>query len=234
MEATTRTIKLLANYDRLARAVRLRLLDHYPAKLVWGVIADARQEFTALIPTIPSIGQGHVWQFNLDSSVMELALYRSLKKYGCSLHETVQMTYDIFGTYLMSFPFVLRHAFRLYYFSTLQQSRLRQGAVVSQLRRYPEDWVFEYVEGDGVTFNFGVDIRECAILKFYQAHKAGEFTSYLCVLDHAMGKMLGLGFNRQGTLANGAALCDCRWKLGAETQGWPPVLDIALQQSYSR
>ena len=41
-----------------ARAVRLRLLDHYPAKLVWGVIADARQEFTALIPTIPSIGQG--------------------------------------------------------------------------------------------------------------------------------------------------------------------------------
>jgi len=41
--------KLLADYDWMARSVRLRLLEHYPAKLVWGAIADTQREFAALI-----------------------------------------------------------------------------------------------------------------------------------------------------------------------------------------
>ena len=79
MLSIIQTNHLLADYDRLARSVRMRLLDRYHAKLVWGVIVDARLELARLIPKIPNNGNGYVWQFNLDISVMILALYRALK-----------------------------------------------------------------------------------------------------------------------------------------------------------
>jgi hypothetical protein len=217
--------KLLADYDRMARAVRLRLLEHYPAKLVWGAIADTRQEFLALIPKIPYLGEKHVWQYNLDASAMSLALYRTLKKREFTLNEVAHMTCRIFDAYLNSFPGLLRQAYSWYYFSPLYQNHLRHSAAASQLRKYPEDWVFTYVKGDGFTFDTGVDITECAILKFSAAQGAEEIVPHLCKLDHAMGKYLGLGLTRQGTLVEGATVCDCRWKRGAETPSWTPAIE---------
>ncbi len=234
MLSFTQTSHLLADYDRLARSVRMHLLDRYHAKLVWGVIADARLELARLIPKIPNIGKGYVWQFNLDISVMILALYRALKKYSYSLPESVQVIYDIYEAYLTRYPLGLRRAYRRYYFSQYHRDRLRHGAIRSQLCRYPGDWVFTFLDGDGVTFDFGIDINECAIQKLYRAQNADEFTPFVCHLDHAVGKMLELGFSRQDTLVNGAAVCDCRWKLGAETPGWPPIPDTVLQDSYSK
>ena len=234
MESISQTSHLLADYDRLARSVRMRLLDRYHAKLVWRVIAEARLELAKLIPKIPNIGMGNVWPFNLDTSVMILALYRALKKYSYSLPESGQVIYDVYEAYLTRYPLVLRRVYRRYYFSQYHRDRLRHGAIRSQLCRYPDDWIFTFLDGDGVTFDFGIDISECAIQKLYRAQNAVEFTPYVCQLDHAVGKFLGLGFNRQDTLAHGAGVCDCRWKLGAETPGWPPISDKVLQNSYSK
>jgi len=220
---TTRVKILLADYDRMARAIRMRLFDRYNAKLVWGMIADARREFATLIPKIPYIGNENVWQFNLDTCVMDLALYRAMKKYGFTLHEAVQMIYDVFEAYLQSFPKPLRMVYRWYHLSPINLNKLRKGAAASQLRKYPEDWVFTYVYGDRKTFDAGVDITECAIVKFYQKHGAEEFVPFLCNLDHALGKWFGLGFTRRGTLAEGAPICDCRWARGADTPDWPPA-----------
>jgi hypothetical protein len=52
------------------------------------------------------------------------------------------------------------------------------------------------------------------------------------LLEHALGKSIGLGFTRQGRLANGAMVCDFRWKLSAETLGWLKVFNTDLQNSY--
>ena len=40
--------------------------------------------------------------------------------------------------------------------------RRRQRASRSQQRHYSEDYVYEFVEGDGQTFDFGYDFYECA------------------------------------------------------------------------
>ena len=88
--------------------------------------------------------------------------------------------------------------------------------------------------GDGIVFDFVIDICECAIQKLYRAQNADEYTPYVCHLDHAVGKMLELGFNRQDALVNSAAVCDCGWKLGAETPGWSPISDSVLQNSCSK
>jgi hypothetical protein len=222
--------KLLSSYDRIMRTVRLRLLSHYPAKLIWSVIADSRRELVNVIPKIPSIGEQNIWQQNLDNSSMGLALYRSLKKQYFSFNEAARMIYMVFETYWVNYPKPLRWVYGWYYFSPWFQDRLRQSAANSQFRKYPQDWVFTYVKGDGIIFNAGVDISECAILKFYRAQRAEEFTPHWCKLDHAMGKILGLGFTRHGTLAEGAAVCDCRWKRGAETPGWIPAIEPVYKE----
>jgi len=42
-------------------------------------------------------------------------------------------------------------------FSRKRIDQRKHDAVVSQQRRYPDDWVFNLVEGDGQTFQWGMD-----------------------------------------------------------------------------
>jgi hypothetical protein len=51
-------------------------------------------------------------------------------------------------------------------FSRRYKRRLQKRAAESQERRYAEDYVFAFVDGDGETFDYGVDYIECATCKF--------------------------------------------------------------------
>jgi hypothetical protein len=81
-------------------------------------------------------------------------------------------------------------------------------ALKSQERRYPDDWVWEYVEGDVVQFDYGRDFLECASQKLYHAHGADEFLPYYCYLEFVTQRTLGWGFMRTQTLAEGYQRCD--------------------------
>lgn len=216
MNDSTHNYKLLSNFDRIGRAVRMRLLDRYPAKLIWGVFEGTRKELNFLAPNVPFIGKNNIWQINLDNCVMNIALYRTLKKWKFDMEEAVRVQNDIFEAYLHSFPKPMHWVYYWYYFSQFHQKQLNAAAAQSQKRQYPGDWVFTYVVGKDDGFDFGVDISECAILKLCHAYEVDEaYLPHLCKLDHAMSKVLNLGFVRQGTLAEGAPVCDCRWKRSA-------------------
>lgn len=221
---TGNNIRLLKRYQRVVRAILPVMYQRHPSKLAAMVIEDTRHELIRLAPKISDIGEKNLWQFNLDAAAMSLAMYRSLKQQEFSLAEIVKLTYDIFEAYMLSFPFPLRWAYRQYYFSSLNQEKLRKGAQASQLKRHPQDWVFSFVERDS-SYDFGMDIHECAIAKLFAANGAAPFTPYMCHIDHLIGSLLGLGFSRTSTLAEGGRVCDCRWKRGAETSGWP-VLQV--------
>jgi hypothetical protein len=77
---SVRTQKLMNTYARIGQAVRMKLLDRYPAKLIWGVFEDTRKELAFLAPKIPYIGEKNIWQINLDTCVLNMALYRTLMK----------------------------------------------------------------------------------------------------------------------------------------------------------
>ena len=86
-----------------------------------------------------------------------------------------------------------------------------------------------FVEGDGATFDYGLDITECGICKLYQAQGAGELARYLCLSDYVVSRAFGRGLVRYKTIAEGARVCDFRYKQGRETyvhplrDGWPPT-----------
>jgi hypothetical protein len=101
--------------------------------------------------------------------------------------------------------------------------RRRVGAAQSQRRLYPDDYVYTLVEGDGDAFDYGYDFTACAAHKFYQAQGAGAFLPFFCFLDFPLSRRAGHGLERTQTLAEGAPLCDHRFKQGRQTeQTWPP------------
>jgi hypothetical protein len=108
------------------------------------------------------------------------------------------------------------------------KGRLRAAVARTQDRRYPGAWVATFVEGDGEAFDYGIDITECGICKFYAAQGAIELAPYMCLSDYVVSDAFDRGLVRYETLAEGAELCDFRYKKVRETfvnplrDGWPP------------
>lgn len=218
-------------YDTVMKRARRGLVRRYDAALVDELTPLIRAEFASLLPQIPYIGPDNVWKLNLISSGMYLAVYRVMQRRGEPLEKAVRLIYDTMESVSESFPAFLRRMYGRYTLSRFSRASLRNGALASQEKKYPGDWVFKFVEKEKQkgknkkpTFDFGVDITECAIKKFYKAQGAFELLTYVCKLDYFMGKALGYRFTRTGTLADGQHCCDCRYWMKGETTEWPPVL----------
>jgi hypothetical protein len=153
-----------------------------------------------------------------------LAAHRVVVAHGGTVEDTGELLHRMVRSDMERAPRVLRHGMGRVRFSRPFQRRLARAARRSQARRYPEDWVFERIEGDGKTFDFGIDMVECGIVKFFHAQGADELTPYLCDLDYVMVEALGYGLHRTKTLAWGCDRCDFRVsKDGVTSAPWPPV-----------
>lgn len=111
-------------------------------------------------------------------------------------------------------PALLRWWQARIYFLEKQKAQWRKTAHQTLLRRYPGDWVCEYVEGDGETFEYSLDVTECGLLKFWRAQGVEEFVPYLCLTDWVLWKLLGVEIRRTQALANSSACCDYRCYIG--------------------
>lgn len=93
----------------------------------------------------------------------------------------------------------------------------------SQKRLYPENWVGDFLEGDGKAFNYGFNFTACGWLKLIDKENAGDIAPYACLCDYARMRALGIGFKRSKTIAAGADMCDFRFIKDYQTpRGWPP------------
>ena len=70
---------------------------------------------------------------------------------------------------------------------------------------------------------FGVDYLSCGICDYFRRKGMFEYVKYLCLVDYAIMKNLGIHFGRTTTLGNNGGMCDFRFsKAGAIIEGWPP------------
>lgn len=76
-------------------------------------------------------------------------------------------------------------------------------------RGHAEGFLVQIVTEPGVAFGF--DIVECAIVKLFRRHGAGQDVLILCEVDELTSAMAGLTLRRAGTIARGAARCDFRF-----------------------
>jgi hypothetical protein len=217
---TNQRTRLLKDFDKITRKLGRRVLEsHYSGELVDTVLKESRREYEALIPLIPDIGgKKNISQTNLINSAQCLALYRALKSHGKTAEEAGRLIYEFVEAQLTSVPRWILLLLGRWRFTKYSLNKVKKHAVESQKRRYPEDWVFTFIEGDGKEFDFGRDYTECAICKFFHAQGADELVPYLCRTEFAVSRAFGMGLVRTMTIAEGGKKCDPRFKRGRETK----------------
>ena len=214
--------RFVMEFDLVAKSAR-SVIGEYFGEDARALTAETRQEFEHLIPQLPYIGGKQPFTEFIVFTGMLLAVYRVNKAHGKTVEQTGEMVFEMGRAFLNSFPTFLLRLFMSLNFSRRAMDRLRKGAIESQQRKYSEGNVINFIEGDGKTFDYGVDYIECASCKFLAAQGAPEIAPYLCPVDILFSEAMGWGLTRTMTLAQGADKCDFRFKKGGPTNVAVPV-----------
>jgi hypothetical protein len=163
----------------------------------------------------------------LHYGIYFLAVYRVVHPKYLLREQVGRVIFDIYLD-MADHPAWLRYLVGALKYRSGYVDKMRRAAALSQQRRYPGDWVLEFVPGDGGEFDWGLDITECGILKYYRAQGVPELTPYICLGDYVISRAFDRGLVRHETLAEGGTRCDFRYQKDRPTyveplrNGWPP------------
>lgn len=226
MDATTRmridlsTPWKLRRFERVLNRHTDTLTKRFGAPEADAMRQEMLAEYRLIIPQVPYVGgRRNRYTPGLAASAWALAMYRVLLRHGGSVQDAGEVLHNYAKTSYERIPGPLRTRML-----RPLRKRAQKQARWTQQRRYAGDWLNEIVEGDGRTFDWGIDITECGIVKFLHAQGADELTPYLCDLDYVMAEAADVGLTRTKTLAWGCDSCDFRWTIPGDTKAaWPPT-----------
>ena len=215
--------KYWKQFGRIFRSSDKILPKYLEAPLILGAAEGTKKEFGIVLLELPYIGgDKNTLTFTFVSGAIALAYIRTLEKRGLPVDTIGIILNEVYSDVYTSLPEVAKMFLRWSEFSSFRRNSLKAFAKESQIREYPENWVMEYIEGDGKDFDYGCNYTECAIRKFYCRMGAGEYMPYLCATDMTYSNALRLGLHRSQTLNFGGDYCDFRYKrIGSSTPGLP-------------
>jgi hypothetical protein len=80
----------------------------------------------------------------------------------------------------------------------------------------PNEYVFEAFEGDHIDYDWGVNIKRCALCVAFSKYSAMDLVPYMCAMNDVMSDKINQGLRRTGTIGLGAKQCIYRYKIGGE------------------
>lgn len=215
---TSQKSKILAKFNEHAQNWKSFMVSRYGERFTDTILKEAHEQTEDLIPKIPYIGDDdNLMTYHLINSTPSLVLYKVMKAHEKTARETGKIIYEATVKVIKQLPFSPAGSPPPEFIR-----KKREEAKKSQERRYPEDWVWEFIEGDGNDFDYGYDFHECGVQKYYKAHGADKFLPYFCFLDFVTTRASGQVLMRTMTLAKGGEKCDFRLKSAENDQGWPP------------
>ena len=217
----------VANFDKsLKRSGAPSLVNRFGEETAAVMRTEMLDEYRRLLPEVPYIGgRRNPCTSDLKGTPAFLAVHRVILRHGGNVEDTGWVLHSFVRAEIERVPAVIRHWMGRHRIMGRSLRKWKKAARWTQGRRYPDDWVMEIVDSDGESFDLGVDITECGILKYLQAHEAGELTPYFCDGDYVVAEMVRTGLQRTKTLAWGCDRCDFRFvRDGTTTAAWPPRL----------
>jgi hypothetical protein len=219
--------KLLSDFSKSLEVARDILKRKFPDDKIENLFDEMKAEYEKLIPEIPYIG-GRKNSFTtlLIGGISNLAMFYVLEREGFSLRDIGEFYYeyrDISNTIRRNNLEKIGKDPAQYPFEQAYIDYAKKLCEASKLRKYPEDWVADYIEGDGKTFEWGFNFHECSFQKVFKRLRAERFIPFFCLADFSEANILGFGFSRTQTLGFGAPICDHRYVKNYKTpRGWPP------------
>jgi len=215
---------MISTFDISIYFQKKELLKHFTKSRIDGWMQEAKQIYKSLVLQIPDIGgKKNGMSSFLNQSVIIMPIVIIMKKNNIPIRKIGEVIFNITASAFSQIPMPLRWIFSARFFNKSKIQKWKKRAERSRLRKFSEDFVFDFIEGNGF-FKFGYEITECAICKFWRSQGLEEFVTYLCLTDWAKWRMLGINVSRSRTLANGGKSCDFRY-LGRgsnASSGWPP------------
>jgi hypothetical protein len=194
-------LDLLARFDRHADHLREVIARFADAGDVDALAAEAREAFAALEPEVPYADRPDHVMFGAAFGVYRfLAMWQAARSRGYDVHAVGRA---ICGTPVPARPLASGPAL----------AKLRADAEASGRKAAANEFVFEFVEGDGET-DWGMNVTSCAVCHAYGRHDAMDLVPYLCAIDDVDSTAGDHGLRRTGTIALGAQRCDFRFKRG--------------------
>jgi hypothetical protein len=208
----SRAKRLLADFDNISRVTRGVLEEHRDAAFAGNAVGRARAQFADALRTLPYIGgDANFLTADLIEAAVILAWYKALSAEGMGAKEIGRIVHETIRRRVRRYPRpVLRLVGRLKESRWFMRRRARQAAR-SQERRYPGDWVFRFVPGDGNDLLYGLDFTECAICTLYRAHGAEAAVPINCAVDFIMADAFGMRLRRTKSLGYGDDGCNFRY-----------------------
>jgi hypothetical protein len=209
---------LMRQFDAALTIGKKVLIDYFGEDKFNELSTKTREDFEQLLPQIPYVGgKDNILTDALVSAVILLPLIRIFEKEGLDFNEIGKLTYDLYEAFYTFIPPTVDM------FSEETINQMKESAKISKLRKYPNDWVFDFVEGDGETFTWGIDFSECAVYKFYKSQGMEHLMPIMCIADFEDARVHGYGLTRTQNIGNGAPICDFRYnKDGTTLKAWPP------------
>ena len=216
--------KIFKQFNSLIKAAKNVDLPIYGELDANFIEKQARIEFEDILSRLPYVGgDKSPYTSLMIQSAGTIALYRATKSFNLSEREVGKMIYEIAESYAQSFSSVKKWLYRRSLFSKKMKKYWRDWLKKSRKRVYPENWVGDFIESDGKTFDYGINFTECGWMKLIHNEGAEEIAPYACLCDYARMRAVGVGFKRTKTIAKGAEICDFRFIQNYQTpRGWPP------------
>jgi hypothetical protein len=215
--------EIFKQFKSLVKTAKIVLSPNYDESILDSIENDAHIKFESLLSRLPYVG-GDKAPFTsfMIQSAETIALYKASKSLNLSKREIGKLIYEIAESSAQSIPSIKKWLYRKGVFSKKMKESWREWLKESKKREYPESWVGDFIEGDGKTFDYGINFTECGWIKLIQNEGAEDIAPYACLCDYARMKAVGVGFKRTKTIANGAELCDFRFVRNYQTpRGWP-------------
>jgi len=182
---------LIRTFDTALNMVKPILTKYFEDSKFNEIYTTSRKEFENLLSQIPYVGGNeNPLTESLINSAMIQPLLRKFEEEGLEFYEIGKLTYKLFEIFYEFIPP------KDDIFTEESLNEKKESAKKSKLKKYPEDWVFDFIEGDGKTFTFGINYSECGVYKFYKSQEASHFMPIICLSDYAQARVYRYGLKR--------------------------------------
>lgn len=200
-------------FDRAIRNGKKAVYARYGQARGEELLKEARKEYEDLLPRVPYVGEIDLLKRQMLLTVIFTAFYRLLKDQE-SLDDIWTLCESFNRETLMGMPGLVRWLLKKSTFGKKMRSEFEKQASEHKQRNLADQW--DFVKGDGKSFDYGMNMTRCAKVIFLQDIGAGEFAPYVCLIDKNFARCCSYGLKRTQVLAEGAPYCDFRLSKNGE------------------